>query len=114
MAAEMIAKKHRAERCVAPRSAEDTELMGRVVRAKATQNCAVGEFARQWNTLIGMGPVFIVEDSSKRPSGAGLFWGAALADQLTDLWRGRNCLGQIWMDLVAECRDETCPFGKAA
>jgi predicted NAD-dependent protein-ADP-ribosyltransferase YbiA (DUF1768 family) len=106
MAAKMVARKHRAERSIEPQSAADVELMHRILRMKVEQHCAAVEFRRQWETLLGMGDVLIIEDCILRLRGSGLFWGAALVDPVANRWRGRNCLGELWMKLVNAYRSE--------
>ena len=68
----------------------DLQLMKMVVRLKAIQN---PEIIRKLVFSEGE----IIEDSTNRPGGTGVFWGAA---QDTDgNWVGENHLGRIWMEL---------------
>ena len=48
---QQMAKKHRAARCLEPQSAEDVELMRRVLEMKLEQNLKSAEFSRQWRIL---------------------------------------------------------------
>ena len=102
MAAKMIAKKHRCERHVAPQSREDIELMRQVLRLKLEQNLTRSAFAGKWHKLVEMGDVLVIEDSSRRRSSSGLFWGAALVDPPGNRWCGENRLGELWMELLDE------------
>lgn len=95
MIAKHIAKGHRAklEPDLRPKYAEDIENMRLVVRLKVAQN---SELIRM---LVGSSDL-IVEDSTRRQSDSGLFWGASL--QNDGSWKGQNNLGKIWMELRYE------------
>lgn len=74
---------------------EDIQIMRKVVRLKLIQNPM---FVR--NLIYTEGD--IIEDSSNRRKGSGLFWGAA---KMPDgEWVGDNNLGKIWMELRAELK----------
>ena len=74
---------------------EDIQIMRKVVRLKLIQNPM---FVR--NLIHTEGD--IIEDSSNRRKGSGLFWGAA---KMPDgEWVGDNNLGKIWMELRAELK----------
>lgn len=105
MGAKMAAKAHAGQMIVAPRSEEDLAQMRQVLRRKLAQHPdLVAELARSGDALL-------IEDVTRRPSQAGLFWG--VADPLTDRRRGLNWLGRLWMELRDEARGEhlTPPLG---
>ena len=93
MAAKMVAKKHRQQMVVAPRSRQDVENMELVIMLKTDQHPNVEQ------QLLDTGDRFIVEDCTKRPSESGRFWGAVISN---GLWVGENQLGQLWMTLRSQ------------
>lgn len=93
MMAKGVAKKYRK---LHPSTKEnDLQLMKKVIRLKAVQN---PEIIRKLVFSEGE----IIEDSSNRPSGTGVFWGAA--QDAAGNWVGENQLGRIWMDLRDELK----------
>ena len=97
MAAKMLAKKFAAQRIVTPLTQEDVNLMETVLRLKVEQHPHLKQ------ELLATGDAFLVEDVTKRPGGTGSFWGAA---RVGDEWEGMNVLGELWMDLRQQLRDE--------
>jgi ribA/ribD-fused uncharacterized protein len=95
MAAKMQAKKHRNRMIIQPRDEQDVENMRLVLRLRTEQHRDVRTM------LLETGDAEIIENCSKRPTGSGLFWGAALKD---GRWVGKNALGKLWMELRAEIR----------
>jgi len=103
MAAKMIAKKHRLERVIAERSAEDVALMRRVVGLKLEQNNTRDAQVRLGvAALLRTANLRIIEDCTSRPNTSGLFWGAEWHGG--PVWFGQNTLGEIWMDVLAAFR----------
>jgi predicted NAD-dependent protein-ADP-ribosyltransferase YbiA (DUF1768 family) len=101
MSAKMIAKKYRADRIVEPQSEQDVSQMTDILRLKLDQNRNDSEIARELRLLHQLDHPLIIEDCSKRARGSGLFWGAAFVDPGAGLWRGKNVLGQLWMEIVS-------------
>lgn len=91
--AKSVAKKYRK---LHPSTREnDLQLMKIVVRLKAIQN---PEIIRKLVFSEGE----IIEDSTNRLGGTGVFWGAAL--DADGKWMGENQLGHIWMGLRDELK----------
>ena len=82
---------------VVPQSAQDLAHMEVVLRLKLEQHPEL-----RWK-LLATGNRALIEDCSRRPSGSGMFWGAARRD---GKWRGANTLGRLWMKLREELRRE--------
>jgi ribA/ribD-fused uncharacterized protein len=99
MGAKMKAKKFRRELGVKINmgDAADLERMIICLRLKLNQHFKLKEM------LMLTGDSIIIEDSSKRPNESGLIWGAALID---GEWVGKNVLGELWMNLREELREE--------
>lgn len=88
-----VAKKYRK---LHPSTREnDLQLMRKVIRLKAIQN---PDLIRKLVFSEGE----IIEDSTNRPGGTGVFWGTAL--DADGKWEGENHLGRIWMELRDELR----------
>ena len=103
MAAKFIAKNHKDQMVVVPRTAQDVANMAMVLRLKLAQHPHLeGE-------LLGTGDRLIVEDSSCRHGESARFWGAALED---GQWVGRNVLGSLWMELRQELRQRSEGAGR--
>jgi ribA/ribD-fused uncharacterized protein len=96
MQAKWCAKAHVSEMGVSPMSEADLENMRTVLRVKHAQHADVRK------VLESTGELLIVEDSTNRQRGSGLFWGAARPE-----WTGKNWLGRLWMDLRAFERAHT-------
>lgn len=96
MSAKMVAKKYAFKRVIIPMSAEDVQLMVKVVRLKVEQHPEL----KTW--LLDTGDDTIIEDCTKRQNDSGLFWGAG--KQADGTWTGKNILGRVWMTLRAEYR----------
>lgn len=91
--AKSVAKKYRK---LHPSTKEsDLQLMKTVVRLKAIQN---PEIIRKLVFSEGE----IIEDSTNRPGGTGVFWGAV--QDADGKWMGENQLGRIWMELRDELK----------
>ena len=95
MAAKMIAKKHRDNMVIEPRSEQDVENMGLVLMLKIEQHAEIRRM------LLETGDAEIIEDCTRRASESGLFWGAKLEG---GEWKGENKLGKLWRELRAEVR----------
>lgn len=95
MAAKMKAKKNKDRMVVVPLSGEDLEIMRLVLRLKLLQHPILRD------DLLATADEEIVEDCTKRSSGSGLFWGAALRN---GEWIGENWLGLLWMELRNELK----------
>ncbi len=94
MGAKFIAKCHRSEMLVEPRTQADLDLMRKVLRLKWGQHPDVRR------GLHESGNAELIEDVSARPSESGLFWGVAYPHQTTR--KGMNWLGRLWMELRAQ------------
>lgn len=92
MGAKMVAKKHADKMIVVPRSEQDLANMRMVLRLKAEQH------PQLLNELMATGDADLIEDTTKRND---TFWGAQL---VAGEWKGKNMLGQLWMELRAEYR----------
>ena len=58
--------------------------------------------------LLETGKRIIIEDvTSRRDKGSALFWGAALESE-DGSWTGKNFLGECWMTVRSEVRNEFC------
>lgn len=93
MAAKMKSKSYADKRVVEPQSQQDLENMEMVLRLKLDQHPELK------TELKNTGNKTIIEDSSNRASGSGLFWGAAFQN---GQWTGQNILGKLWMKLRTE------------
>lgn len=93
MGAKMISKSYANKRIVAPQSQTDTENMEMILKLKLEQHPLLKQ------ELKKTGNKTIIEDSTNRPFGSGLFWGAALQN---GKWVGQNVLGNLWMKLRSE------------
>lgn len=93
MAAKMISKKFADKRVVEPQSQQDIDNMEMVLRLKLDQHPELKQELKATNNKT------IIEDSTKRSGGSGLFWGAA---NQNGNWVGQNVLGNLWMKLRAE------------
>ena len=74
MAAKFVAKRLKRQMTVVPQSDLDLAQMEHVLWLKLEQHPDLKE------KLLETGESQIVEDSTSRPRGSGLFWGAALKD----------------------------------
>ena len=98
MAAKMIARKNRAllgRGDMWDEAESDIELMRVCLREKLAQHPYLVPL------LVDTGERVIVEDCTARPRESAAFWGAIREG---GYWRGRNVLGNLWMDLRADCR----------
>lgn len=93
MTAKMISKFHSEKRIVVAQSQQDLENMELVLRLKLDQHPELKQ------ELKKTGNKTIIEDSTNRQSGSGLFWGAA---NQNGNWVGQNTLGKLWMKLRSE------------
>ena len=93
MSAKMKAKKNKDRMMVEPLSSDDLDNMRLVLRLKLLQH------PKLQDDLLATGDEEIVADCTKRPSGSGLFWGAALQE---GEWVGENWLGRLWTELRTE------------
>ncbi len=94
MSAKMIAKAHKHEMIVQPRSERDVANMRKILSLKLEQHPLLLE------ALRATGSRRIVEDCTARANASGLFWGAAR--QADGAWHGTNMLGVLWMALRPE------------
>lgn len=92
--AKMIAKAHKDEMIVEPRSADDVSNMITALQWKHDRHADVRQALRQTEQR------WIIEDCSNRPTESGLFWGAAW--QPDGSWKGQNALGELWMQIRKE------------
>ena len=90
MGAKMKAKKHKLKMIVEVMSSEDIGNMVLCINLKLKQHPDLRKQLLETNESI------IIEDSSSRPRGSGLFWGA---QKLESGWSGKNILGKVWMDV---------------
>jgi len=95
MSAKMIAKRHKEQMVVVPRSRKDVANLEMVLRLKLRHH---PELKQQ---LLDTGDETIIEDCSRRLGGSGMFWGAAWQD---GQWVGKNMLGKAWMRLRERLR----------
>jgi ribA/ribD-fused uncharacterized protein len=93
MAAKFVAKREKKRMVVVPQSNLDLDQMEHVLWLKLEQHPELKE------KLVATGDATIIEDSTRRPRGSGLFWGAALKE---GQWVGENRLGKMWMNLREE------------
>lgn len=93
MKAKWFAKGKATEMTVEPLSLQDVQNMLMVLKLKLEQHPELKE------QLIATEDAIIIEDCTKRQGGSGLFWGAALKE---NVWTGRNMLGKLWMKLRTE------------
>jgi predicted NAD-dependent protein-ADP-ribosyltransferase YbiA (DUF1768 family) len=78
----------------------DIELMRVCLRGKLAQHPYLAAL------LVGSDERVIVEDCTARPRESAAFWGAI---RERGYWRGRNVLGNLWMELRAELREKSEP-----
>jgi ribA/ribD-fused uncharacterized protein len=95
MGAKFVAKREKKRMTVAPQSELDLAQMEHVLWLKLEQHPELKE------KLVATGDATIIEDSTRRPRGSGLFWGSALQG---GRWVGENRLGKMWMKLRDELR----------
>jgi ribA/ribD-fused uncharacterized protein len=103
MAAKMIARKNRAllgRGEMWDEAESDIELMRVCLRGKLAQHPYLAAL------LVGSDERVIVEDCTARPRESAAFWGAI---RERGYWRGRNVLGNLWMELRAELREKSEP-----
>jgi predicted NAD-dependent protein-ADP-ribosyltransferase YbiA (DUF1768 family) len=93
MAAKMLSKSHIGKRVIVSQSQNDLDNMEMILRLKLDQHPLLKQ------ELKKTGRRAIIEDATNRPSGSGLFWGAALQN---GKWVGQNVLGNLWMKLRSE------------
>lgn len=96
MSAKMVAKGNIGLATVTPQSPEDLDNMRLVLRLKIEQHLDLRRM------LLETGDARIIEDSTARQGGSGLFWGAA--KQADESWVGQNWLGVLWEELRSELR----------
>ncbi len=107
MGAKFVAKREKKRMAVAPQSSLDLDQMEQVLSLKLEQHPELKAM------LLATGDATIIEDSTRRPRGSGLFWGAALKE---GRWVGENRLGQMWMKIREELQSaarKPMPFGTA-
>jgi ribA/ribD-fused uncharacterized protein len=94
MAAKMKAKKHKAllQEAAGVLGEPDLERMKVCLKLKLEQH------PRLKLLLLQTGQKQIIEDSSKRASKSGLFWGAKWIPE-KGKWEGNNALGKLWMEI---------------
>jgi len=103
MTAKMAAKKHKEAMIVEPLSDQDVENMKLCVRLKLEQH---PDLVPQ---LLETGDALIVEDCTSRGRrGSNLFWGAVKTE---NGWEGENKLGNIWMEIRNELRQNEASGG---
>lgn len=90
MAAKMLAKGYSKQMVVEQCSPVDLNNMRVVLALKVDQH---DELAKM---LVDTGDATLIEDCTARQRGSGLFWGAALRDEV---WVGENWLGRLWMEI---------------
>ena len=88
MAAKMVSKKYVKDFITVPCSEEDVKNMLMVLYAKLDTNPQLVLYLEDTKYKT------IIEDSTKRQRGSGLFWGAA---KINGVWKGDNVLGELWM-----------------
>lgn len=93
MTAKMISKSYANKRVVEPQSQQDLENMEMVLRLKLDQHPELKQELKKTKNKS------IIEDSTNRQGGSGLFWGAA---NQNGNWTGQNMLGKLWMKLRSE------------
>lgn len=94
MSSKMIAKKHKEQMVITPRSQVDLDLMKTVIRIKMVFH------PKLRNELILQDPgSVIIEDCSKRGGESSRFWGMKLNGEV---WEGQNWLGRLWMEYRSE------------
>jgi len=99
MGAKLVAKGKADKMVVEQLSKQDLENMHECIKLKIEQH---PELKQQ---LLDTGDATIVEDVTKRGrKGSNLFWGALLTEK--GEWEGTNALGQLWMMLRDELKEE--------
>lgn len=96
MAAKMIARKNRAKLGRGEQWDEaeiDIDLMRLCLRLKVEQHPYLIPLLLETNSRN------LIEDCSARPRESALFWGSV---RDMGYWRGRNVLGNLWMELRAD------------
>lgn len=93
MGAKFAAKKHKDKMVIKERGDADVENMRMCLNLKIDQHPEVKELLLATNTE------FIVEDTTKRKD---QFWGAKFEN---GGWNGNNLLGELWMELRKEEKD---------
>ena len=109
MEAKMKAKKYKAllDDSAGLLGEQDLERMRLCLRLKLEQH------PKLIPLLLATGQKRIIEDSSKRASKSGLFWGAKWMEETAE-WKGNNALGKLWMELRSAISGEVAPESKAA
>jgi len=97
MIAKMIAKRFKLRHVIAPLGEADVENMRLCLRLKLDAHAEVRR------RLIASGERLLVEDCSSRSRHVNnLFWGAVRVPDadapLGYVWKGRNVLGELWME----------------
>ncbi len=98
MNAKFVAKAWKHKMIVEPMSEQDVANMEMVLRLKLKQHPELCKW------LLATGNEEIIEDvTSRSSSGNHRFWGAALVD---GNWVGTNTLGELWMKLRRELKEQ--------
>lgn len=97
MTAKMVAKRNRGDMTVEAGSEKDLANMRLVLRLKIEQHPALRK------ALLETGDATIIEDCTSRRAS---IWGAR---RVGDKWEGQNLLGQLWMELRQQLRENERP-----
>ena len=102
MAAKMKAKKHKSLLAAATGMLGEADL----ARMSVCLKLKLEQHPRLKFLLLQTGEKRIIEDSSKRASVSGLFWGAKWIPERRE-WEGNNALGKLWMEIRSALQAES-------